>query len=89
MTTNTTSTSSASKRLSARLQKGMLTLLIVGLLTTSNGCARVKVIPADKAAVRMPAGKPFTPQIDGWFFPDALTLEIREQLSKARLDKTP
>jgi hypothetical protein len=89
MTINSPSTQSGFRKPNRPLRKVMLTLSTVALLTIFSGCARtVKVIPADKASVRMPAGKAFTPSIDGWFFPDALALEIREQLSKRRLDET-
>jgi hypothetical protein len=45
-----------------------------------SGCAtQIRVIPSDRAVTRLPALKPFTPPIPGYFVPDALMLEILER----------
>lgn len=57
-----------------------LTLLTVCSMTLC-GCVShpIRVIPADRAAVRMPADKPYTPAINGYFVPDARMLELLER----------
>lgn len=50
---------------------------------------RVKVISADKALIRMPANKAFTPKVDGWFCPDATMKEVLEALQMKFEDLTP
>lgn len=49
----------------------LLTVLLTGCQTT-----RVVAISGDKSVVRMPAGTAYTPEINGWFVPDARMLEI-------------
>lgn len=58
----------------------LLSLPIVGLMPS---CAspNYAVIDADKAVIRAPKLKSFTPSIDGWFIPDARWLEINEALT--------
>ena len=66
------------KRLrTATLRLSMCCLMM--LLGTSLGCRTVRVIPADKAVIRVKAGKSFTPAINGWFVPDARLLQILER----------
>lgn len=67
------------RRFQRKFASMTLTLLIVASLT---GCSRFMVIPADKAVIRLKAGKTFTPAIDGWFYPDALHQEIGEALDR-------
>jgi hypothetical protein len=52
------------------------------LMLISSGCRTVVVIPADKAAVAMPAGKPYTPVTDGFFVPQSRMLEILTELEQ-------
>jgi hypothetical protein len=69
-----------------QLLQGMLTVLMLGWILTLTGCAtNLTVIPSDKQVLPMKSGKPFTPQVDGWFVPNARMLEILNALDKDRL----
>ena len=57
----------------------MLSTVCLTLLCVANGCQSVRVIPSDRAVVRMEAGKPYAPAIPGYFVPDARMLEILEK----------
>ncbi len=57
----------------------MLMLPIVVLMTS---CASSPhVISSDRTLYRLQAAKPFTPQVDGWFVPDARWQEINEAIA--------
>jgi hypothetical protein len=43
------------------------------------------VIPSDKVVVRVQAGHPYTPAINGWFVPDARMLDILNRLDAAKI----
>lgn len=65
--------------------------LMVSLIVLLIGCRtvppQVVVIPASKEVIRLPAGKPFTPQFNGWFVPDERMLDILNQLDQNALKK--
>lgn len=58
------------------------TLLLCALMTSFVGCVQPRIIESDRQLHRLPKGQPFTPQYDGWFYPDAVHLEIAERLEK-------
>ena len=65
----------------------MLLLSTLALTAILTGCQGTKVvaISADRQAVPLPAGKPYTPAVNGWFVPDARMIEILDALDKARI----
>lgn len=52
----------------------------------STGCARYKVISADREVVPLQAGESFTPSVAGWYVPDARWLEIRKAIADRILE---
>jgi hypothetical protein len=64
----------------------LLSLMVMLMLSTffsTMGCkTRTVVIPADKAAVRLPANQAYTPAVPGWFVPDARMREILLKLQE-------
>ena len=53
------------------------------------GCAHYRVVSQEKAVIRMKAGVPTTPSVDGWFVPDARWLEMREAIGDRILELEP
>lgn len=70
--------SNATEKPTGQWWKAMPLLLIASWMTLSSvGCStRLVVLPADKTVVRLPAGQAYTPQINGYFVPDARMQEI-------------
>lgn len=64
-------------------QTSILMTLMLSWTSVLTGCVHPKVIvlPADRSVTRMPAGKPYTPEIPGYFVPDARMLDILNRLS--------
>jgi hypothetical protein len=62
--------------------KVMLMLLTASLMLGSTACKTVTVIPSDRNVVVMPAGKSYTPKVDGWFVPNARMSEILDALDE-------
>ena len=71
---------------STRLSRtGTWMLLMLALSILSAGCHTVTVIDGNKLVERLEKGKPYTPNLDGYFVPDARMREILQQLeAKAR-----
>ena len=65
----------------ARSSNIMKLLLIAASMTISTGCARYKVISADRTIHPLRAGETWKAPVDGWFVPDARWLEIREAIA--------
>ncbi len=64
---------------------GTWMLLMLALSILSAGCHTVTVIDGNKLVERLEKGKPYTPNLDGYFVPDARMREILQQLeAKAR-----
>lgn len=63
------------------LWRAVLLLALLAVVLSLIGCrtVEVRIIPADRAVVPMPAGQPYTPQVKGWFVPDARMAEIIER----------
>ena len=60
----------------------MTSAALIGLsMMTWTGCARYKVISADREVRRLKANGIFKAPVDGWFVPDARWLELREALA--------
>lgn len=64
----------------------LLSMLICSVILTGCGSPRVEVIPADEYIRFTPAGVPFTPAVDSWSVPDATMLQIRNALSRSRIE---
>ena len=78
-----------SLRFIPRSPRATLALLMLASSTLSTGCkTKVVVIPADRAAVRLNAGKPYAPAVPGYFVPDARMLEILKALEE-RVEQLP
>lgn len=63
----------------------LLVMMLMPLIALSmTSCAVLKrkviVIPADKTVTPLPAGEAYTPDIPGWFVPDARMQEIITEL---------
>ena len=72
-----------------RSLRATLALLMLASSTLLIGCkTKVVVIPADRAAVRLEAGKPYAPAVPGYFVPDARMLEILKALEE-RVEQIP
>ncbi len=71
---------------STRLSRtGTWMLLMLALSILSAGCHTVTVIDGNKLVERLEKGKPYTPNLNGYFVPDARMREILQQLeAKAR-----
>jgi len=52
------------------------------MLLLLSGCVAPRVIPSDRAIQRVKAGKPFTAPVDGQFIPDALWIDLNEELGR-------
>ncbi len=64
---------------------GTWMLLMLALSILSAGCHTVTVIDGNKLVERLEKGKPYTPNLNGYFVPDARMREILQQLeAKAR-----
>jgi len=72
---------SSSTTPSGAIRRAGLMLLVgmVGMILASCRGPAVRIIPADRAVVPLPAGKPYTPAVKGWFVPDARMSEILER----------
>lgn len=57
-----------------------MSLIAFSMMSCSVFKRKVVVIPQDRAVQRMPANKVFTPEIPGWFVPDARMQEIVNEL---------
>lgn len=65
------------------------TLALTALLisTSLTACRGPKVISADQALTRMPAGQTFTAPCDGWFMSDALYWRYRKAVADKILEE--
>lgn len=61
------------------VETAMLSIACLTLLCAMPACRTIRVVPADKALVRLEANRPYSPTIPGWFVPDARMLEILEK----------
>ena len=72
------------------LRVAMLTALIGSSMLIVTGCRTTPtlvIIPQDWLAIRMPAKVAYTPNVNGWFVPDARFYDILNQLDKDRLSR--
>ena len=74
-------------RLKKRFFRTTQTLLLFALMNSLGGCVRLRIIESDRQLHRLPRGQSFTPSVDGWFYPDAVHLEIAEQLEKKLIEQ--
>ncbi len=59
--------------------------MLTSTLSWTTGCTnRLVVLPADRTVVTLQAGRPFTPNQDGYFVPKARMLEILNELSERK-----
>lgn len=65
----------------ARLSSATRLLPIAVSMMIWTGCARYKVISADRTVHPLRAGEAWVAPVDGWFVPDARWLEIREAIA--------
>ena len=63
-----------------RLRMGTWILLTLILSALCAGCHTVTVIDGNKVVERLEKGKPYTPNLNGYFVPDARMREILQQL---------
>ena len=54
-------------------------LLFLPFLPACQTTPTIRVIPADKLAIRLEPFVPYVPSVPGWFVPDARMLEILER----------
>lgn len=57
-------------------------MLVLCLSIGLTACVRTKVIDPNTTPVRMPAGQPTTPAVDGYFVPDATMLRILDRAAE-------
>lgn len=72
---------STAKPLPVKSLSAMRLLPIVAWMMIWTGCARYKVISADRAIHPLRAGDAWVAPVDGWFVPDARWVEIRQAIT--------
>ena len=75
------------KKMHGLLRLVMLTALTGSWMLTATGCRTTPtlvIIPQDRLAIRMSAKVAYTPEVNGWFVPDARMNDILNQLDRSK-----